>query len=119
MKGKGHADAIWPEVIRLIESGLSRQDTANRLGLNLRQVQNAVANARKRGHVVPDAARRASLWVGNKRYLGALTVGSLYDLIDALGIDATKKIVAELPRDVSLAVYLAGIIKDALADESL
>ena len=119
MKKKADGDAIWPEVIRLIEAGKTRQAVAEELGLKLKQVQNAVSNARKRGHVVPDAARSASLWVMNKRHLGALTVGSLYDLIDALGIDTIKKIVAELPRDVSLSVYLAGIIKDALADESL
>ncbi len=116
---KTHSDAIWPKVLALLDQGVSRKETAIRLGLTHKQVSNAVLNARKRGHVVPDPKRSASLWVTNKRYLGALTVGSIFDLIDALGIDATQKIVAELPADVSLAVYLAGMIKDAIADESL
>lgn len=74
--------------------------------------------ARKYG-LVPQVTQDTVRWVTETAKISDLTVGQRSDLLNALGIDLVKRLVAECPPGVPLMVYIAAIVKDACADDAV
>ena len=108
------------EVVALHSQGLSNQEIAERLGTKVGLISTDVYNARKLG-LLPPAPRggpqRSALWVLKSSGRKYKELGKMMSILDALTREEAIWLIETLPKGVTLAEYLASMVKDIYAEE--
>lgn len=115
---QGEALLAGRDLATLIIKGVSRAECVQKLGVTDGQYFYQARKLRNEGKAPPRAEISGDAWAADRARCGAgPVVGSRADLLDNIGLDLLRTIAAECPSGVTLMTWIAGIVKDTLADD--
>ena len=109
------------KILAMRKSGIKNQEISEKLGVSPAVVGTIVYNARRKGLFPPACGGspfRAGLHLLRSSGRKYSAMGRLMDVLNALTHEEAFWLVTELPEQLTLAEYIASIVKDAYAEES-
>ena len=109
------------KILAMRKSGIKNQEISEKLGVSPAVVGTIVYNARRKGLFPPACGGspfRAGLHLLRSSGQKYSAMGRLMDVLNALTHEEAFWLVTELPEQLTLAEYIASIVKDAYAEES-
>ena len=109
------------KILAMRTSGMKNQEISEKLGVSPAVVGTIVYNARRKGLFPPACGGspfRAGLHLLRSSGRKYSAMGRLMDVLNALTHEEAFWLVTELPEQLTLAEYIASIVKDAYAEES-
>lgn len=108
------------KILVMRTSGMKNQEISEKLGVSPAVVGTVVYKARRKGLFPPACGGspfRAGLHLLRSSGRKYSAMGRLMDVLNALTHEEAFWLVTELPEQLTLAEYIASIVKDAYAEE--